>query len=209
MKSNAQAARLQPVIPSRGAAGSIAGRRPLRIPAVARGNIESIAQIEQEFVRTRSRADRVGEFVNRLAGSSGFIVAHLCGLTGWICLNAEIIPTVSPFDPFPFSFLGVLVSLEAVFLTEFCPDDSEAAKLCAGKAEHWAHLNLQVGLLAEQEATKMLQLLTSISDRLGLKTSHDTDLKEMVEKTAVNHLAQELADNLERTRAAGESMHAK
>lgn len=47
----------------------------------------------------------------------------------------------------------------------------------------------------------MLQLLTSISDRLGMPTTHNTELREMTKKTVVNHLARELADTLEKARS--------
>jgi len=66
------------------------------------------------------------------------------------------------------------------------------------EAEHWAHLSLQIGLLSEQETTKMLQMLTLVCNRVGVKTSQDIELKEMVEKTPIAHLAQELAQNLEK-----------
>ena len=39
---------------------------------------------------------------------------------------------------------------------------------------------------------------------MGLKTSQDQELKEVVEKTAITHLAQELAQNLEHPRDTNE-----
>jgi uncharacterized membrane protein len=107
-----------------------------------------------------------------------------------------------PFDPFPFSLLGVLVSLEAVLLTSFV---LMTQRRQSRQAEHWAHLNLQFALLTEQEATKTLQMISAISERLGVATVHDAELKEMIEKTPVSHLAEELAQNLDKTRAAAES----
>ena len=164
-----------------------------KISGSAKGNIESIAQIEQAFVRQRSGVDRVGEVISRYAGSFGFAVAHLCGVSAWMAINAGL-TTFEPFDPYPFCFLGVLVALEAVFLSTFV---LMTQKRQAHQAEHWAHLNLQIGLLSEQETTKMLQMLTLVCNRVGVKTSQDIELKEMVEKTPIAHLAQELAQNLE------------
>ena len=169
------------------------GESPPKISGSVKGNIESIAQLEQEFVRQRSRIDRLGETISRYAGSIGFFVAHAFGVAGWVAINAGM-TAFRPFDPYPFSFLGVLVSLEAVFLSTFV---LMTQKRQARQAEHWAHLNLQIGLLSEQEATKMLQMLTMVCNRLGMATSQDGELKEMVEKTAIAQLAQELAQNLE------------
>lgn len=166
---------------------------PPKISRSAQGNIESIVQIEQEFARQRSRVDRLGETISRYAGSMGFAITHACGAAGWMAINAGM-TTLRPFDPYPFCFLGVIVALEAVFLSTFV---LMAQKRQARQSEHWAHLNLQIGLLSEQEATKMLQMLTKVCNHMGLKTSQDLELKEMIEKTAIAQLAQELAQNLE------------
>lgn len=174
---------------------------PPKISGSAKGNIESIAQLEQEFVRQRSAIDRLGESISRYAGSLGFAVAHVCGVSGWVAVNSGA-TTLRPFDPYPFSFLGVLVALEAVLLSTFV---LMTQKRQARQAEHWAHLNLQIGLLSEQEATKMLQMLTMVCNQMGIKTSQDWELKELVEKTAIAHLAQELAENLENPHEAQEA----
>ena len=41
---------------------------PLKISGSAKGNIRTITHIEQEFVRQRSRVDRIGETISRYAG---------------------------------------------------------------------------------------------------------------------------------------------
>jgi uncharacterized membrane protein len=179
----------------------VSGDAP-KIPATARTNIESVAQIEHGFVRQRSTADRVGQAITRIAGSLGFVAVHLAGIATWVALNTGLVPGAVTFDPFPFSLLGVLVSLEAVLLTSFV---LMTQRRQSRQAEHWAHLNLQVALMAEQEATKTLQMLRAICERLGVATGHDAELQEMIEKTPVSHLAEELAQNLDKTRAAAES----
>jgi uncharacterized membrane protein len=179
----------------------VSGDAP-KIPAAARTNIESVAQIEHGFVRQRSSADRVGQAITRIAGSLGFVGVHLAGLATWVVLNTGLVPGAVPFDPFPFSLLGVLVSLEAMLLTSFV---LMTQRRQSRQAEHWQHLNLQIALLAEQEATKTLQMNRAICERLGVATGHDAELQEMIEKTTVSHLAEELAQNLDKTRAAAES----
>jgi uncharacterized membrane protein len=185
--------------------GTDAAEHSPQISGSAKGNIESIAQIEQAFVRQRSGVDRLGEIISRYAGSLGFAVAHLCGVSAWMAINAGL-TSIDPFDPYPFSFLGVLVALEAVFLSTFV---LMTQKRQSRQAEHWAHLSLQIGLLSEQETTKMLQMLTLVCNRVGVKTSQDWELKEMVEKTPIAHLAQELAQNLENPGVSKEPAFAK
>src|SRR5690348_3054069 len=88
------------------------------IPGVAR-NIETIMQIEQEFLRRRSRVDRLSDMISRLAGSIAVVIVHVFGFTGWIVINTGVVPGVTPFDPYPFSFLALAVAMEAVFLSTF------------------------------------------------------------------------------------------
>jgi uncharacterized membrane protein len=172
------------------------------VPTVAK-NIERIMQLEEEFLRRRSRVDRLSDSISRFAGSLAFVLANAIGITAWIVLNARVMSGVVPFDPYPFSFLALAVAIEAIFLSTFVLMSQNRQN---HRADHWAHLHLQIGLLAEQETTKMLQLLQTICDSLGLKKAvKDQELNEMVSETAVDTLAQELTDNLERIRQHGDS----
>jgi uncharacterized membrane protein len=171
---------------------------PPIIPGLAKANIDTIMQIEQAYLRQRSGAGRLGEAVSRFAGSMYFFVAHIVGFAGWIVGNMGVIPGIFPIDPYPFSFLALIVALEAIFLSTFVLMTQNRQ---ARQAGHWAHLNLQIGLLGEQETTKILQMLKLVCARLGLdKVASDGELTEMVGKTSVGMLAQELAQNLEMTR---------
>lgn len=59
--------------------------------------------------------------------------------------------------------------------------------------DQWAHLTLQVSLLAEQEVTKMLQLLEAIGRHLGVgAVARDKDLAELTRTTPILAIVQEL-----------------
>src|SRR5262249_35138146 len=92
-------------------------RRRRALPEAVKKNIQSIAQLEQEVERRRSPVDRVSDAVTRFAGSVWSAAAHAALFTGWILVNTGCLPGVRPFDPYPFSFLGLAVALEAIFLT--------------------------------------------------------------------------------------------
>jgi uncharacterized membrane protein len=166
-------------------------RRRRGLPEAVKKNIQSVARLEQEFERRRTPVDRVSDAITRFTGSVWSAVAHTALFAGWIVVNTGGVPGVTPFDPYPFSFLGLAVALEAIFLTTFVLMSQNRQDR---QAEHWAHLELQVSLLAEQESTKMLQLLQRIHEYLGLKeAADDKELQELVEQTHVPTLAQELA----------------
>jgi uncharacterized membrane protein len=61
------------------------------------------------------------------------------------------------------------------------------------EADEQAELRLQIGLLAEQEATNMPEMLRVIHSRLGLgATAKDPELKKMIQRTLVELIADEL-----------------
>jgi uncharacterized membrane protein len=167
-----------------------ASASPPAITATAKKNIATVAQLEQELLRQRSRIDRVSDAVTRFVGSIKFVVAHVIWFSGWLLINTGRVGGVRPFDPYPFNFLGLMVGLEAIFLSTFVLMSQNRQRR---HTEHWDHLELQISLLSEQEMTKMLQMLQTICDALGLeKTTRDRELKEMVRHTPVEVLAQEL-----------------
>lgn len=151
-----------------------------------RRNIQAIQELEAEFLHERTALERFTDSVTRFAGSPGFLIAHALLLAAWLGVNAG--PWV--FDPYPYQFLNFVVAVEAIFLATFV---LMAQNRQSRQAEHWAHLALQIGLLSEQESTKMLEMLRSISGRLGLEgPARDRELGEMIRTTHVEQLAREL-----------------
>ncbi len=149
-------------------------------------------------MRQRSTVDRLSDTVSRFAGSVSFVIAHVVAFLGWILANASVIPGVVPFDPYPFGLLSLVVALEAIFLSTFVLLSQNRQ---AHQADHWAHLDLQISLLAEQETAKILQMLKSVCARMGLDNQvRDGELGEMVGKKSVGELAEKLAEDLEKTR---------
>ncbi len=165
-------------------------RRQPRLPPTTLRNIRSVAQIEQQFLRRRSPIDCFSDAISTFAGSVWFIIAHVFLFAGWIALNSLALAGFVVFDPYPFVFLNLIVALETVFLSTFVLMSQNRQNR---QAEEWSHLDLQVSMLAEQEATKMLQLLRAICDHLGLEhAAGDPELHEMIEKTHVDVLVDEM-----------------
>jgi uncharacterized membrane protein len=60
-------------------------------------------------------ADWIAEF----AGSITFLMLHVVWFGLWLLLNSVKFPGIPQWDPFPFGFLTLTVSLEAIFLSVF------------------------------------------------------------------------------------------
>jgi len=67
----------------------------------------------------RSTVARAADWVAEFSGSIPFLLLHLVFFAVWILLNVHWLPGWKPpmFDPFPFGFLTLVVSLEAIILS--------------------------------------------------------------------------------------------
>ena len=96
---------------------SVAARRLRRSDEVIRRtvsrNVNDVAA-EQETLLTR-----VADAVPSFTGSIASLAFHALFLGGWIAINLRLVRSLKAFDPYPFEFLSVIVSLEAIFLTLF------------------------------------------------------------------------------------------
>jgi uncharacterized membrane protein len=157
-------------------------------------NIATVVKLEERFLQGRTAVERIGDAIGSFAGSMSFVVLHVAIFSLWFLVNTRSIPGLTPFDPFPFILLSMVVSVEAVLLSTFVlMKQNREGK----RAEHRQQLTLQIDLLAEQEATKTLQMLRRICERLGVQGGwDDTDTKILSEDTAVDELADELKKNL-------------
>ena len=85
----------------------------------SQSHIDSIVKQEEEALERRSNSERLADTVGSFAGSLLFVVLHLVLLIAWLLVNSGKIPRMRPFDPYPFSLLGVIVAVEAVILSSF------------------------------------------------------------------------------------------
>jgi uncharacterized membrane protein len=157
-------------------------------------NIAAIAKLEADALSGRSLTERAGDAVTKSAGSFAFLALHLTFIGVWMSINLGLVRGVKPFDPFPFGILSVVVSSEAVFLTIFVLISQNRM---ARQAEKRAHLDLQVGMLAEQELTTLLQMQQKICQHLGVNVVEEKkDVTDFAKATDVHELARELDHQL-------------
>ncbi len=165
-------------------------------PKAVLENIDQIVHLEEGAIARRSAGERVGEVVGRFAGTLAFVLIQLVAVVMWVALNAGWVAGVAPFDPFPFTLGGGILALESVLLAAFVlMKQAHEGHL----SERRSHLNLQVTLLMEKEVTKVIQMLSRMSEARGLDGITDDETQELSGHTAVRHLAQELNRRLDHT----------
>lgn len=164
-------------------------RSPASVADVTRENVRAMRTLEELAKTRRSFADRAAEIVARFGGSIAFIWVHALLFAGWIVWNSW--PGLEHFDPFPYTFLTLCVSLEAIFLSSFILISQNYELRIT---ERRNQLDLQINLLAEQENTKMLQLLEAIAQQLGVRSEADPEIGVLEQATRPETLARQIED---------------
>ena len=144
--------------------------------------------IKAQHAAQRTLLGTIADRLNDFASSTPFLLLHVLWFGTWIAWNTGRLG-LTPFDPYPFGFLTLMVSLEAIFLSIFV---LMSQKREAAIAELREEMSLQVSLRLEQEMTKTLQLVAGLYTRLGHKMGEDPELQEMLQPLDIKGMEQEL-----------------
>jgi len=150
-------------------------------------NVRAILELEQAAKLKRTLSQRMSHSIAKFCGSMAFFWVHVAWFGGWILMNT--LPGMHHVDPFPFTFLTLLVSLEAIFLSTFIliAQNEETRQTDRRNA-----LDLQINLLTEQENTKMLQLLGRVAQKLDVSLEDDRALSVLEQATRPEKLAEQI-----------------
>ncbi|MCU1338337.1 MAG: hypothetical protein JWO19_3918 [Bryobacterales bacterium] len=156
-------------------------------------NIRAICDLEHSALAKRSFGERWADKVASIAGRVWFAIAHVFLFLGWIIINVGIIRAAAPFDPYPFPLLTLATSLESIFLSLFILTSQNRA---TAQADQRAHLDLQINLLAEAEATATLRMLRALCVHHGLKIADEAEVELLAQSTEPEALVRDLKTQL-------------
>jgi len=149
-------------------------------------NIDSILKLEEEDERQLSRFHKVSHKVGWFVGTIYFVTSQIVLVLLWVIWNAY---SPARFDPYPFPLLSAVLALEAVLLTSFVLIRQNGMDL---RSERRNHLDLQINLLAEKEATSILRALGEIAKNFDIELSRDAENSELTKDTPVEGIARDL-----------------
>ncbi len=151
---------------------------------------KKVTSLKAKMNLKRTLSDRCADRINSTFGSTAFFACHVCFFALWVAMNTGLIPGVETFDPYPFSFLTMVVSLEAIFLSIFVLISQNRESDVADLREE---VDLQLNIKAEQEVTRILIMLDEIHDKLGITpTKDDRELKQMKKRTNLDKMEKEI-----------------
>jgi uncharacterized membrane protein len=147
---------------------------PAGLAHVVERNIQTLLEQRQEKERRRGLEDRLADTVTRFAGSMRFVYLHILLFGAWIVVNLGLLP-LRPFDP-TFVVLAMFASVEAIFLSTFVLISQNRM---AALADRRADLDLHISLLAEHEISRVIALVTSMAEGMGIERARDPELEEL------------------------------
>ena len=151
-------------------------------------NIQNQMRLRIEAVSRRTFQERMADAITVFSGNMSFVYLHALWFGLWVLLNTGWLG-IRPFDPFPYSLLTMIVSLEAIFLSTFVLISQNRSSAAADRR---ADVVLHVGLLTEHELTRALQMLDAIQERLGVANDPESDLAQLEMETKPEDILAEI-----------------
>lgn len=153
-----------------------------------------IKSFEARLAEKRTVAEKVADYFTRSFGSMPFLAFNLSVFLVWILWNAGTIPGLPVFDPPPFVLLITIVSLEAICLSVMVLiSQNRAAKIDKLRSE----VDLQINMIAEQEITKIISLLSVLLEKQGINIKEDPEIQKMLKKVNPWEIEKRLEKQLE------------
>lgn len=132
----------------------------------------------------RTPPEIIADWMTSSLGSITFLLINVIWFTTWILINVGATP-ITPFDPFPFGLLTMIVSLEAIILAIFVLiSQNRASKIDDLREE----IDLQVDIITEQELTKLIHMTSILMEKNGIDIQNDKDLQSMIRPTNVDRI---------------------
>ncbi|BBE71920.1 DUF1003 domain-containing protein [Oharaeibacter diazotrophicus] len=169
-----------------------------REPSILARNIAVLEERRRQTRRTSPLSDRIAAAISAFTGSMTFVALHVVVFGVWILANLGLVPVLPVWDG-DFIILGTSASIEAIFLSTFILITQNRM---AEEDNRRADLDVQIGLLAEHEISRLAVLVAAIADKLGVEGHVDPDeLDEIVTDVA----PEQVLDRLERQADGGTS----
>ena len=168
------------------------------LPASTKENIELLADFKDGEEAQISGAQTLIERISKFFGSPAYFAFAVAFIGIWILVNMwGMAKGWQHVDAPPFAALQGLVSSNALLLTVAVLIRQNRM---ANIAEHRSHVDLQVNLLTEQKAAKILQLVDELQRELtGLRRQPGEDFAELTKPAdahALLHAIKEKQGNL-------------
>jgi CRP/FNR family cyclic AMP-dependent transcriptional regulator len=139
----------------------------------------------EEIKRLQTFGDKIADRDTALSGSGGFLLLNILIFVGWLLVNTGQFGAHLIFDEYPFGFLTLAVSLEAIILAIFVLISQNRQ---SERSEIRTELDYRTDLRSEAD----LRVLATILERIAKHQNIDvsdllSQLKEDSKKIMAEH----------------------
>ncbi|QEM09970.1 DUF1003 domain-containing protein [Mucilaginibacter rubeus] len=135
--------------------------------------------------------DRAAILLSDILGSVWLLIAFLALIGFYLLWNFGLIKGLQPFDEAPFNVLDTILSIFAIVLSVAVLISQKRQRRLEKIREQ---VEFEVNVRAEHEITKILEMLHTIQQKLGI-TNNDQELEEMKKKTDIADIHEKIRKN--------------
>jgi uncharacterized membrane protein len=117
----------------------------------------------EELREEASWHERLAEKVTAFIGKPHFLAAHVFWLALWMAINTGVVTFIRRFDEYPFGLLGLILAVEAIFITGWILISNNRQDAHADKR---AELDYEVSVRNYRQIQHIDATLNSILERL-------------------------------------------
>jgi len=131
----------------------------------------------EQIKRLRSAGDKLSDKVTAAAGSSGFLALNIIIFIVWILTNTGVFGNHLIFDDYPFGFLTMAVSLEAIILSVF-------VLISQNRQSERSEIRSELDYITDLQADAEISIIVTMLERIASKQNIDvSDLLSQLEQT--------------------------
>ena len=150
-------------------------------------SLESYTEFEEKWT------EGLAKFLTKSFGTLRFLILTLIFIILWIIVNLGLIPGISPFDIYPFILLVSLAQLFSVVLAvTILISQNQEERINEVRQQ----MDFEINVRAEQEITKILQMIAEIHSKLGI-AKVDKELEQMKETINISEIKENVEQGIE------------
>lgn len=119
--------------------------------------------VREELLKDARWHELLAERIAGFIGKPHFVAAHVVLFGLWVAINTGIVVVVRAFDEYPFGLLGIILSVEAIFITGFVLISQRRQN---AHADARAELDYEVNVRTYREIREIKSMLEATHARL-------------------------------------------
>lgn len=155
---------------------------------------EIVTSLKRKENAKRGWQAKLADWSTARFGTMTFLLINVFWFALWIALNTRVFPGVEPFDEYPFSFLTMVVSLEAIILAIIVLISQNREERIATLRQE---VDLQINLQTEKELTKLMEMVVILLEMQGIDVEEDEELRAMLVPTSAEKIEEAIEKEID------------